>query len=165
MTRLLEGEITVTPVVGRADSRVTELERENRQLKRDLHDAQLEAQRAREDADRALKELRRVLSPLYRALQQVFGELDAAGVTEAASAATARSGEPRVSAIWESWKARLGGQCAKVIDALMLQPGMNQTQIAIAIGTRRQNVPNLIFKMNKAGLIDKNGGRYSLKAL
>lgn len=71
----------------------------------------------------------------------------------------------REESVWESWKQRLGGQTAKVIDALLLHGEMNTTQIAIAIGTRRNNIPNLVFKLNQAGLINKNGGRFSLKQL
>ena len=145
-----------------ADEQVERLQRENRQLRRELDDARRETARARSDADRALSELRRQLSPLYKALQQVFGELDAAGVDNNGAPA---SGDPRKAAIWESWKMRLGPQCAKIIDALLLQPGMNTTQLAIAIGTNRNNIPSLIFKLNKAGLIDKESGRFSLKAL
>ena len=148
-----------------ADERIERLERENRQLRRERDDALTDARRAREDANRALKELRRQLSPLYKALQAVFGELDAAGVEDTVAEAVAAGGDPRVTAIWQSWKTRLGPQCGKVIDALLLQPGMNTTQLAIAVGTRRQNIPNLIFKLNQAGLLDKNGGRFSLKAL
>ena len=73
--------------------------------------------------------------------------------------------DARTAAIWMSWKGRLGPQCGKVIDALLLQPEMNTTQLAIAIGTRRQNIPGLIYKLNQAGLLNKNGGRFSLKAL
>jgi len=152
-----------------ADERIERLERENRQLRRERDDAQVEARRAREDAARALTALRRQLQPLYRALQAVFGEIDAAGLAESMpldpGSASASASDPRVSAIWQSWKTRLGPQCGKVIDALLLQPGMNTTQLAIAVGTRRQNIPNLIFKLNQAGLIDKNGGRFSLKEL
>jgi len=162
---LIEGQVEEFDIT--APPRVIELERENRKLRRDLADAKVEAQRAREDANRALSELRRQLSPLYKALQAVFGELDAAGVDDGQMGpiTPSVSADPPVSAIWQSWKARLGPQCGKVIDALLLQPGMNTTQLAIAVGTRRQNIPNLIFKLNQAGLIDKAGGRFSLKAL
>lgn len=155
------------------DRQLEELRAENRRLQRVAADAELRADRAQEDAQRALGMLRRQLSPLYKALQAVFGELDAAGVMDAAEGPPAQadssprpmSADPRVAAVWESWKNKLGGQCAKVIDVLLTHREMNTTQLAIAVGTRRQNIPNLIYKLNQAGLINKNGGRFSLKEL
>lgn len=135
---------------------------EIRRLRRELSDARAESATVRREAAASVAGLRRQLTPLYQALQAVFGELDTFASGESATTAAA---DPRQAAIWQQWKSRLGGQCAKVIDALLLQPDMNTTQLAIAIGTRRQNVPPLIYKMNQAGLINKNGGRFSLKAL
>lgn len=162
--RLLEGEVEDP-----REDEIRELRAEIDRLNRALLESGIKITRAREDAERAMGMLRKQLSPLYRALQAVFGELDAAGVSdshvEAQASSTGGLHDSRVVAIWNQWKSRLGGQCAKIIDVLMLQQDMNSTQLAIAIGTRRQNIPNLIFKLNKAGLINKNGGRFSLKAL
>jgi hypothetical protein len=165
----------VGQIIGEAEPRDVEAEAlrmENRRLRRELQDAQTNEARAREDAQRALLMLRQQLGPLYRALQAVFGELDAAGVADdvrpsavVTPGAGASGMDPRKAAVWDAWKQRLGGQCAKVIDALLLHSDMNSTQLAIAIGTRRQNIPSLIYKLNQAGLINKNGGRFSLKQL
>lgn len=165
MNDLLEGEVL--------DPRVQECDRlraENRRLQRELSDATVEADRAREDANRALSMLRKQLGPLYRALQAVFGELDAAGVTESAqlspAAAPSPAGtDPRVAAVWENWKQRLGPQCAKAIDVLLLHTEMDTTRLAIAMGTNRRNIPNIVYKLNQAGLINKNNGKFSLKSL
>jgi len=49
----------------------------------------------------------------------------------------------------------------KFIDVLLMH-GLDEcnTEIAdFAIGIRRSNVPSLIFKLNKAGLIDKKPAR------
>lgn len=73
--------------------------------------------------------------------------------------------DDRQSKVWESWKQRLGGSCAKVIDALLTHKDLNTQQLAIATGLHRTTIPNLIFRLNKAGLINKNGGRFSLKSL
>lgn len=129
-------------------------------LRRELAMANGEIARAKTDSARAVGALRTQLLPLYRALQSVFGEMEAIGDDSGGMPVDART-----ATIWATWKQRLGGQCAKVIDALLLQPGMNTTQLAIAIGTHRNNVPNLILKLNKAGLINKNGGCFSLKQL
>ena len=172
MTKALGDGLPIIEVADDPRDRALEtLKAENRRLQRSLTDADLRADRAREDADRALANLRRQLSPLYRALQMVFGELDAAGVTEPAAASIGAATpppagtDPRIAAIWDSWKARLGPGCARIIEALLLHPELNTTQLAIAGGMNRNTVPNLIYKLNQAGLINKTSGRFSLKAL
>jgi chromosome segregation ATPase len=160
--RLIEG---VVDERGADEQALLDAQDEIADLKNQLAQARLDVQKARHESERALAALRRQLTPLYRALQGVFGELDAAGVSDVGSGPSLPTTDPRVAAIWASWKTRLGGQCGKVIDALLLQPDMNTTQLAIAIGTRRQNIPGLIYKLNQAGLLTKNGGKFSLKAL
>jgi hypothetical protein len=160
--RLLEGDVEPdqTPIIN-------ELRDEVRHLRQDLALAKSETAAVKRDTARAVSELRRQLSPLYRALQAVFGELDAAGVEDTATTSADRAaGDPRKRAIWDSWKARLGPTCAKVIEALLLQPDMTNRQIAVAIGTGRiQTVYDAIAKMNKVSLLTKSGDRYSLKQL
>ena len=146
---------------------VDRLKLEIRQLKRALSDAQVEAERAREDANRALSALRRQLSPLYRALQAVFGELEAAGIEDAPGVAP---GQPapavsRASAIWESWKQKMPGRPAEFITILLEHGEMNVDQLKIAAKCGTNSVYDTIAKLNKAGLINKNGGKYSLKAI
>ena len=166
MTNLLEGEV-LDPLTQELDA----LRAENRRLRREADDARVEADRAREDANRALSMLRRQLGPLYRALQAVFGELDTAGVTDEAAPVAARGEnappvtDARVAAVWASWKSRLGGGASKVIDALLVHSDLNTQQLAIATGLHRTTIPKLIYELNKAGLINKNGGRFSLKQL
>jgi hypothetical protein len=151
------------------DATIARLEREIKTLKRAVSDAETNASRAREDADRAMSMLRRQLGPLYRALQAVFGELDAAGVTDSAPAPAspaAPTGQgDRASAVWEAWKSKLGEGPARVIDVLLLHGDMNTTQLAIACRASKRSVPAWIYKLNQAGLINKNGGRFSLKSL
>lgn len=141
---------------------IYQLQGEVTRLRRELAIANGEIARAKTDAAKAVAGLRKQLTPLYRALQSVFGEIEAIGGDDATAGAAP---DARTAAIWQSWKGRLGPQCGKVIDALLLQSEMNTTQLAIAIGTNRRNIPNLIFKLNQAGLINKNGGRFSLKPL
>lgn len=151
---LLEG--TVEDVDDRA-TEIEALEDENAQLRAQVL--------AAADAAHALRRLRAQLTPLYQALQAVFGELDAAGATAAPATAPATAIDARVAPVWEAWKSRLGPSCAKVIDALLLHGAMNTTQLAIAVGTSRKPIPNLIYKLNQAGLISKDGGKFSLKTL
>ena len=162
--KLLEG--IVEPNQDDRDGHIADLEADVRGLRDELRYAHAEAAKARRDAARAVGQLRQQLTPLYRALQAVFGELDAAGVEDAmptSSAPTAPTS--RTAAIWESWKARMPGGPAKIIDALALQSDMNTQQLAIATGVHRNSIPAMIYKLNKAGLLNKNGGRFSLKAL
>ena len=149
------------------DEELKELREENKKLARSLEDANLRAERAEQDTARALSALRRQLTPLYKALQAVFGELDAAGVGDDAQSASQPAAAPtndRVQAVWASWKSKMG-TASVVIDALLLHGEMNTQQLAIACGKDRTTIPAYIMKLNKAGLINKNGNRFSLKRL
>jgi len=126
--------------------------------------ADLNAERQRsQHAFRALAALRKQLTPLHRALQAVFGELDTVDIDDV-SPASAPS-QTKHSAIWEAWKSRVGEGAAKVIDALLLHGQMNTQQLAIATGYHRTTIPSFIYKLNKAGLLNKQGGQFSLKQL
>lgn len=152
--------------------RFRELERENAQLRDDLAVARAETTAARADADRAeraagraVANLRKQLGPLHEALKMVFGEIDAIAPEAEAAYTGTPTPDSREQKIWDSWKSRMPGRCAQIIDALLLQPGMNQTQISVAIGCHRNSVPDLIHKLKKAGLIQKQGDKYSLVKL
>lgn len=150
-----------------ADDALRELQEENKRLARALQDANVRADRASEDAQRAMGALRKQLTPLFRALQSVFGELDAAGVGDDAPgpAPSAAPADDRVRAVWENWKQKLGVGPAKCIDALLLHREMTTQQLSIATGYHRNTVPQYVSALHKAGLINKNGGRFSLKTL
>lgn len=153
--RLLEGQVTELD-----DDEIVELRHQIKELQTDLAHSRSQTRAAQHEAVRAVSALRKELSPLYRSLQAVFGEIDAViGDEEPASSS------PRSSAVWENWKSKMRGQAAEIIDALLLHKEMTAQQIAIAIGIHKKNLPQLIYKLNKAGLINKNGDRYSLKAL
>ena len=148
------------------DEQIADLTEEVGNLRAAVARANTEAAQAQQDANRALSALRRQLSPLYKALQAVFGELDTAGVEDETAAFNQRSPRnERTAAIWESWKSRMPGGPAKIIDALLLQSDMNTQQLAIATGVHRNSIPAMIYKLNKAGLLNKNGGRFSVKQL
>lgn len=159
MTLFIEGDVQDVQLPRGAE--LADLRAEIAQLRTALADANRETMRAKREAAQAVAALRQQLSPLYRALQAVFGELDAAGTDEDAPPADTS----RTSKVWESWKSRLGGGSAKLIDALLLHREMNTQQLAIATGLHRNSIPRLIYSLNQAGLINKNGGRFSLKSL
>ncbi len=148
------------------DQRIAELERELRGARREANDASLDAVRAKEDASRALSMLRSQLSPLYRALQAVFGELDTAGIRDAvAGESSGPAVNDATAVIWDEWKRKLSPGCGRVIDALRIHKDMNSTQVCIAAHVSQGSISSIILKLNKAGLINKNGGRFSLKQL
>lgn len=158
--RLLEG---AAEVVSDPNDEIESLHQEISDLRRELSAARREAQDAKRETAHALGALRKQLSPLYRALQLVFGELDAAGIDDTASSPV--SGNSRTAAVWQAWKDRIGGQPAKLIDAFLLHGEMTSGQIAIAIGIDPKNVAQVVHKLNKASLIQKNGNKFSLKQL
>lgn len=160
--RLIEGVLEGERVFA-DDEADNEMREQIADLQRQLRDARNETAQARRESNRAMGELRRQLGPLYKALQMVFGELDAAGADEAPAASG--SANPRTSAVWENWKSRLPGRPAQIIDALLLHGELNTTQIGVAVGMSRNNVPAVIFKLNKAGILTKNGDKFSLKKL
>jgi hypothetical protein len=110
----------------------------------------------------ALRHQLEPLEPLHNALRLVFGELDVAGV----GAASSQNGVPqRVASVWESWKQKLGGKQAEFIQALLEHGEMSAVQLKVATHTGTSTVPQVIYKLNQLGLINKNGGKYSLKQL
>ena len=148
--------------------RLRELETENRQLREQLEDKEDELRRERRKTatmEQGISRLREALTPVYGGLQMIFGEIEATGVTGAGGTGTVNSPDSRVTAVWESWKQRLGEGPSKVIDALLLHREMNTQQLAIATGYHRTSIPAFIHKLNKAGLLNKNSGRFSLKEL
>lgn len=165
-------EVELSGVIGDdpKDARIAELEHQVRGAIRQRDDAILDARRAQEDANRALGMLRTQLGPLYRALQAVFGELDAAGVTDAGPGPVTyqdgpTSAAPKNVAVWDAWKAKLPPAVGKVIDALLTHGELSQAQIKVAAQMGTSTVSDSVYKLNKVGLIEKNGGKVRLKAL
>jgi hypothetical protein len=99
----------------------------------------------------------------------VFGEIDAMGVPEPTESGAASQSAPRASAAsaaWDSWKQKMGGAAAQIIDILMVHGQLNHEQLRIHVGTsRKQTIYDAVSKLNKAGLLVKNGDRFSLKEL
>lgn len=139
-----------------------ELRRRIARLSAQLEDARAEtreAQNKSKNAMRALQNLQRQLAPMYNALRAVFGEFELIGSSDDVPS-------QRVSGVWDSWKSKLGGKQAEFIQA-MLDHGhpMTSEQLRVATHTGRSTVPQIIYKLNTLGLINKNGGKFSLKEL
>jgi hypothetical protein len=123
---------------------------------------ELREERTQNAAHKASVEaLRNTLLPLYQALQRVYGHIDAMGISANGSAPSS-GGESKV---WDSWKQKLGGKTAAAIDVLILHGPMTQAQLRIQLGCATRTVTNVVGALNKAGLINKAGGRISLKEI
>lgn len=113
----------------------------------------------------AADRLRQTLTPLYESLQLVFGDLDALPQATGGSS-TSRPVNTTHSAIWEKWKKDLGGgKYAELIDALLTQPTMTAPQLRVVLRCHINNVYKITAKMQSLGILNKNGGKYSLKDL
>lgn len=111
--------------------------------------------------ERGVQRLREVLGPLFDGLKLIHGEMDAMGI----EGSSASSVDPRKAAVWEDWKRKLGGQAAKAIDALLLHGALTQSQIRLHVGCATGSTAGIVYQLNKAGIINKNGGKISLKDL
>lgn len=114
--------------------------------------------------ERGAQALRKALAPFYGALRFIFDETEGMGIAEVQT----QTASPQKSAAWESWKQKLGpgSAAAKIIDMLHVHGALDQTQIRIHLGTSRmQTVYDAVSKLNRAGIINKNGGKISLKEL
>lgn len=147
--------------------RSAELARENQRLRSEVDDLreQLRLSNLANERDAAANaEVRRILQPLYSSLQYLFEQIETTGV----GVNTGRPTPPQNSAVWDSWKQRMGANsaAAKIIDMLMLHGELTQAQMRIHLGTNRmQTVYDACSKLNKAQLLNKNGDKFSLKQI
>jgi len=113
----------------------------------------------------AMANLKRVLAPLHGALGQVFGELKGVPDDCEQFEFTAPDMSLQRKKVWEAWKEKLGGLPARFIEALLVHGPMTRTQLRIAVGCATGSVGDTIYKLNRAGLINKNGDKVSLKEM
>lgn len=122
--------------------------------------------------DGPVAQLRQTLEPLYRSLQALWGDIEvidpqhpASGPAQAPTSAP-NPQEARSSPAWESWKQRMPGAPAKLIEAMQLHKEVTVEQLVVLTQiTRKQTIYDAIARMNKSGLINKNGGKFSLKQI
>ena len=99
-----------------------------------------------------------ILNVLGAAMREV-----ASGKYELSAPAVAAP-QAHATAGLELWKSKLGGQAARIIDALVHGP-KTRAQLIIVTGIGDKNISQVIYKVNKANLIAKVGDTYSLKGL
>jgi hypothetical protein len=153
--------------------RIAELtqELEAAETRGDRLEAELKAERRKNtNTEKGVAELRKLLAPFYQWLGVVFGHIDSLGISDAPQTSSQpSSADPRKTAVWDSWVEKLGGKesfAGKMIVALLQHGALTSKQIAIHIGTKRmQTVYETTLKVNKAGILDKNGDRFLLKEL
>lgn len=112
---------------------------------------ELEELRAKVDE---LEETLRQVTIMLRSARVVFGNAEAQ-----APAASVGGTNPR----WEALKRSFPGRCAELVDTLIAHGSLSSTQIAAIMRADTRTVHQLIYKLNKAGGIVKNGGKFSLK--
>lgn len=150
-------------VISKQKQRIAELEQENAAMRQDNDEL-----RSRQKAiEQGCQDLRGILFPLRKAVNLVFGEFDQLGVGDRlVSPADSQGAMPDSKRqVWEQWKERYPGIPARIIDALLIHGELNTTQLSIVVKCHHTNVPKAIYKLNKAGLINKNGGKFSLKQI
>jgi len=146
--------------------RVHQLQQEIDDLRNQLEDAQDDLRKERQKTatmERWVSRLREALTPVYSGLQMIFGEIEATGVQ--GEMASASGLDPRKAAVWEDWKRKMPGIPARFIDALMLHGELSQTQLRLHAKCAQGSVAGVVSQLWKAGLINKNGGKISLKQL
>ena len=152
---LLNGEV-------KTDSSDEELRDKILQLRHELQVGEREREKLWGQVQRleaALIRVRRQLQPLYTALSTLFGDLPESNEPE--------ERQPRHSTegVWGKWKQKLPGKPAEIIQALLEHGEMSVAQIRVAAHCGQQTVYDVTSKLNKLGLLNKNGGKYSLKQL
>lgn len=161
--------MTISAVPDLRDRQLESLKEQLREAREQLEqvEQELAAERSkRKGVERGVQEMRRVLAPLYGALQLLHGEMDAMGIGVSPQAETGNgSYDQKKAAVWESWKKKLGGKAADAIDVLALHGELNADQLRLHLHCATNYVYNVISQLNKAGIINKNGGRISLKEL
>lgn len=150
---LLEGEVDQTQAfvtaLNKLKERIDELEHE-------LDMAKLETEQAKQQAARSGAKLKKLVAPWLTALKAVSGELDEFADEETAEA-------PKTNARLESWKQKLPGRPAEMIDLLVLHGPMSTKNLMAAMHCAKDTVYQAAYKLGNAGVISNSNGKYSLK--
>jgi hypothetical protein len=161
---LLENGKPQTSEVRSSDSyerEITGLEAEIDRLKNELEQERREGKAAKS----AVKAIQKHFKADFMVLRAVFGEIEAVGLEDepgTVSAASPSAG--KLSPRWEMLKQRLGGRQGEFID--ILQHGeMSAAQVRAAAHCDIRTAYAVLQKMKDAGLVSKNGGKFSLKEL
>lgn len=153
--------------VDNRDQEIDRLTRVNRQLDEALRQVRLELAQANQDktaAVNAIRALRRVLDGPYNALRAVYGEIEILGMDEPQSSSQVPQPGSGAPTRWTALMAKLGGNKAAFIQAIIDFGPSTSTGIMAAMGIKRkQTVYDTAFELTRLGVIEKRGENYALK--
>jgi hypothetical protein len=138
---------------------ITGLEQELQKAKEEAVAAKLGAR----DAVQAIRALREILEPFHTAIRMIYGEISRVEVGEVGTESM-RSGSLGLSPKWEMMKQKLGHREAQIIDALQ-HGGMTAKQLTPVLHWDIKTVYAFTKKMKDAGLLENDGGKFSLREL
>jgi hypothetical protein len=159
----LEGKVLQPP-----DEKYDRLLRDLQFARQLVAEKESELVRLRSDYQRlvtAVDYLREQLDPLYTGLRAIFGQIDL--VSEGVPRSTPTSGlalqmsNPK----WDSWKKRMPGRPAEVIDLLLLHEEMSIKQLMAALKCGDKTAYNIMSRLSSAGLVSNSGGKYRLREI
>lgn len=171
--QLLEGDVDVIDA-GDDGSEAERLRGELQRVSRERDTLRAENIRLRQrvnQIDGPAAALRQTLDPLYTALRAIMGEIEVidprADVAASAAPVAGTAPDGRIAAVWQAWKEKfgMGSATSRVIDALLTHGELNTPQLKVAGRMAGRTVGDAIYKLNSLGLINKNGGKFSLKQL
>ena len=151
-----------TQYVADQSERISQLEEEIEDLREQLR----ESKDKLAAVSRGQARLKQTLAPLYSALQMIFGELKGVEASESPSSTT--PGGPLDSSRYEPWRQKFRGQIANAIDILVkYEAGLTRRQLAgfLKVEPGSGTMSQIIFKLNKAELIEKDGSNIRLRRI
>jgi hypothetical protein len=156
---LLEGEV-------RQDDAVR-LKREIAGLEQELEEVKAERDQLKQasaDSIQAIRALRKLLDPFHTVLRMIYGEISRIDVGQIGVESNGNNSASVLSPKWQMLKTKLGGRQAEFIDLLQHGP-MTAAQLRAAAHCDIRTAYSVIERMKAGGLLDKNGGKFSLKDL
>lgn len=127
--------------------------------KQQLEQALFEERARNSNAADGIMRIREILSPLWIALQHLYGAIDQSGI------AGASPSQQKHSDLWNDWKSKLGGREAQAIDVLLKHGKMKKEALKIHLKCGNTSLYEVVAKLDRANLIDKDGAFVSLKEL
>ena len=141
------------------DLQIEQLEEDNEGLREQVR----ELKEKLLSVSRGQVRLKQTLAPLHDALKMIFGELKD---VEANEPSVSSSTGPLESSRYEPWRQKFRGQTANAIDILVkYEAGLTRKQLAsfLKVEPGSGTMSQIIFKLNKAELIHKDGNILRLR--
>jgi hypothetical protein len=117
-----------------------------------------------EKLDKEVLELRGIVKGQADALRMVLSAVLRRMADELSAGDVAAA--PAAGGAWDMWKSRVTPRAKQVIEVLLAQREATAKQLCAALKCDpRTLAKGPIYELNRAGLLSKNGGMYSLKPL